>query len=144
MQALSKEGNNIRVFVSKIPKEMSDALIERILKICGSIESWKRSTNAAGKLQSFGFCHYEDIKSVLLCENYMSDLQLLDSRLKIKLDKKTSQILQAYRSELKDIWMKQHRDNQTAIEEAQELEQRRDRGEKGILPPWERMDQYRI
>lgn len=55
------------VWVGKIPTNTTDALIQRILKACGPVESWKRSVDSSNNLKAFGFCYYEDIRSVMLC-----------------------------------------------------------------------------
>lgn len=47
------------MFVGKIPTGVTDDLIERLLKACGSLVMWKRSTAANGEPKSFGFAEFE-------------------------------------------------------------------------------------
>ncbi|KAJ3308234.1 hypothetical protein HDU76_004058, partial [Blyttiomyces sp. JEL0837] len=55
------------VFIGGIPDGVTDVWIERILRTCGGIKSWKRVTDAQGKPKGFGFCVYETAESVLRC-----------------------------------------------------------------------------
>ena len=72
------------LFIGKLPDSLADALIQRVLRCCGTIESWKRSTSHDGKLQKFGFCTFEDEKAVILCMEYLNNLELAESTLLVK------------------------------------------------------------
>ena len=74
-----------KVYVGKIPKGVSDTFMERLLKICGPVASWKRSTDANGEPRGFGFCEYEEVESMLVCLKVMNNLNLFDSRLIVPL-----------------------------------------------------------
>ncbi|KAI9017154.1 hypothetical protein BC832DRAFT_588428 [Gaertneriomyces semiglobifer] len=52
------------IFVGSIADGVSDTWIERILRICGPIRSWKRMTDPSGKPKAFGFCVYENAEAV--------------------------------------------------------------------------------
>lgn len=50
-----------KVWVGKISLDIPDNLIERVLKTCGPVESWKRAIDGKGNLKAFGYCYFEDI-----------------------------------------------------------------------------------
>ncbi|KAJ1562430.1 hypothetical protein HK096_009945 [Nowakowskiella sp. JEL0078] len=54
------------IFVTQISEGVSDDWMQRILSTCGPLRSWKRMTDAQGKPKAFGFCVYEQSRSVLL------------------------------------------------------------------------------
>ncbi|KAJ2826509.1 hypothetical protein IWW50_002322 [Coemansia erecta] len=49
-------------FVSGIAEDVSDDWVEKILRTCGDINSWKRVCNADGTPQGFGFCEFKSKK----------------------------------------------------------------------------------
>ncbi|KAI8381593.1 uncharacterized protein BYT42DRAFT_567103 [Radiomyces spectabilis] len=53
------------LFVGAIAAGISDGWIERLLKTCGSLTSWKRVKDQSGNPKGFGFATYEDPESVL-------------------------------------------------------------------------------
>jgi len=87
-----------KVWVGKIPLDVPDSLIERVLKTCGPVESWKRSADGKGNLKGFGFCYYEDIKSVYLCYTLLNDYEICGSCLSVKLDEKTMMYMKHWKS----------------------------------------------
>ena len=58
---------NRKVFVGKIPKGISDDFMERLLRCCGTLTQWKRTTDASGEGRPFGYAEYEQIESVFAC-----------------------------------------------------------------------------
>jgi len=44
-----------KVYIGKIPMEIKDSLIERLLKACGGVEWWKRAIDSNGNPKSFGY-----------------------------------------------------------------------------------------
>ena len=53
------------VFVSGIAPGIKDSWIQKILKTCGKVKIWKRPHDTRGKDAYFGFCVYQDQKSIL-------------------------------------------------------------------------------
>ena len=76
------------VFVSKIPKEASNALMEKLLKACGTLLSWKRSTANPDKPQSFGLAEFDNVESVYTCLRTMNNLKLYGGQIFVKADTK--------------------------------------------------------
>ena len=89
LQSTEKIEESKKLWIGKLPLNVPDSLIERILKVFGNIDSWKWSTDAKGNCASFGFCAYEDIKSVYLCYTFLNEYEIYGSVVQVKLDPKT-------------------------------------------------------
>jgi len=74
------------VFISKIPKQATNSLLERLLKACGPLISWKRSTADPQKPQSFGLAEFDCIESVFACLKTMNNLKLFENTILVKAD----------------------------------------------------------
>lgn len=74
------------VFVSKIPKEASNQLMERLLKSVGSLLSWKRSVADPNRPQTFGLAEFEDLETVYACIRTMNNLKIYENNILIKAD----------------------------------------------------------
>jgi len=125
-----------KAWVGKISLDVPDSLIERVLKVCGPIESWKRSTDGKGNLKGFGFCYYQDIQGVYYCYTLLNDYNICGSCLSIKLDKKTENHLKHWKSELKSTWLWRSKGQNINMDEIEDLESWSNLGEK-VYPPWE-------
>jgi RNA recognition motif-containing protein len=84
--SLASNEESKKVFVGKIPKGVSDDFMERLLRCCGPVTSWKRSTDASGEPKAFGFGEFENIESVFACQKIINNLPLFDGRLQVKAD----------------------------------------------------------
>ena len=72
------ETNETNVYVGKIPESISDAQIQKILKTCGKLKQWKR-TSAVGKtkeFKKFGFATFLDLEGVLAAMRVLDGMQL--------------------------------------------------------------------
>ena len=96
---------NRKVYVGKIPKGISDEFMERLLKSCGSMLSWKRTSDANGEKKAFGFAEYEHIESVFACLKIINNLPLAESRLIVKADTKNCQFLTDWKELKKMEWI---------------------------------------
>ena len=72
-----------KVWVSKIPENISDTFMLKLLETCGSVSSWKRLSDINGKPKSFGICEYETVEGVLKCLRVLNDYQLEESILQV-------------------------------------------------------------
>jgi RNA-binding protein 25 len=75
------------VFISKIPQKVSNPLLERLLKACGSLLSWKRSISDPSKPQSFGVAEFDSVESVYACLKAMNNMRLFDNTIMVKANK---------------------------------------------------------
>lgn len=96
---------NRKLYIGKIPKNVSDDFIERLLRCCGPILSWKRSTDASGEPKAFGFVEFENIESVFACLKIINNLPLMESRLLAKANDKTNQFLNDWKELKKMDWI---------------------------------------
>ena len=72
------------VFVSKIARQVSNSLLERLLKACGPLISWKRSTADAARPQTFGVAEFDSVESVFACLKMLNNMKLFDNTIMVK------------------------------------------------------------
>jgi hypothetical protein len=70
-----------KLYIGKIPSEVKDNIIERILKACGTVESWKRAIDASGTPKSFGYVEFEEVEGAIVCMKIVNGLQVGQSKL---------------------------------------------------------------
>lgn len=125
---------NRKVFVGKIPKGISDDFMERLLRCCGPLKLWRRSTDATGENRAFGFAEYEQIESVFASQKILNGLPLDESRISVKADQKTNQFLKDWKDLKKMEWIaKQEKLGITVDMEDLDLQE-----ESGQIQPYER------
>ena len=64
-------------------------MLERLLKACGPLISWKRSTANPDRPQAFGLAEFDCIESVFACVKTMNNLKLYENNILVKADTKT-------------------------------------------------------
>jgi RNA recognition motif-containing protein len=69
-------GEPKKVFVGKIPPNLSDTFMLKLLESCGSVASWKRATDTNGKPKGFGYCEYQSVESMLKCLRLLNTLKI--------------------------------------------------------------------
>ncbi|CDW73846.1 UNKNOWN [Stylonychia lemnae] len=124
---------NRKLYIGKIPKNVSDDFLERLFRCCGQLLSWKRSTDANGEPKAFGFVEYENIESVFACLKIINNLPLLESRLMVKANDKTNQFLNDWKELKKMDWISQQEKAGNTIDN-EDLEYKEQLGE---LMPYE-------
>ncbi|KAJ3034003.1 hypothetical protein HDV00_005580 [Rhizophlyctis rosea] len=60
----SGEEKLLTVFVSKIPDEVKDEAILRLMRVAGEVKLWKRVTILQGRPKGCGFCVYQNMEAV--------------------------------------------------------------------------------
>ena len=98
-------GEKCKIWVGKIPEGISETFIKKLLECCGQIASWHRTTNSSGKLNSFGFCEYSTVESILKCLRLLNGYPLGNSELQIKIGKDTEEYLKKWRERKKIEWI---------------------------------------
>ena len=98
-------GEKCKIWVGRIPEGISETFIKKLLECCGQITSWHRTTNTAGKLNSFGFCEYTYVESILKCLRLLNGYPLGNSELQIKIGKDTEDYLKRWRERKKIEWI---------------------------------------
>jgi len=68
-------------------------LLERLLKVCGSLLNWKRSITDPSKPQSFGLAEFDTLESVYICLKVIHNLKVFDNNILVKADQKTKEYL---------------------------------------------------
>ncbi len=94
-----------KLYVGKIPKGISDELMERLLRCCGNMVLWKRSTDASGEPKAFGFAEYDSIEGIFAALKILNNLPLLENRLLVKADEKTTQFVNDWKDLKKADWI---------------------------------------
>ena len=98
-------GERCKIWVGKIPEGISETFIRKLLECCGQVTSWRRLTNSSGKLNSFGFCEYSTVESILKCLRLLNGYPLGNSELQIKIGKETEEYLKKWRERKKIEWI---------------------------------------
>ena len=94
-----------KIWVGKIPEGISETFMKKLLDCCGQVTSWKRVTNSSGKLNSFGFCEYSTVESILKCLRLLNGYPLLGSELQVKIGNDTEEFLKRWRERKKIEWI---------------------------------------
>ena len=94
-----------KIWIGKIPEGISETFMKKLLDCCGQVTSWKRVTNSSGKLNTFGFCEYSTVESILKCLRLLNGYPLLGSELQVKIGKETEEFLKKWRERKKIEWI---------------------------------------
>ncbi|CAG7720208.1 unnamed protein product [Allacma fusca] len=94
-------GPPVTVFVGNITEKWPDAMIRQLLATCGQVVNWKRVQGASGKLQGFGFCEFNGPDAGLRAVRLLHELEVGDKKLVVKVDAKTSSVLEEFKAERK-------------------------------------------
>ena len=94
-----------KIWIGKIPEGISETFMKKLLNCCGQVTSWRRETNISGKLNSFGFCEYSTVESILKCLRLLNGYPLLGSELQVKIGSDTEDFLKKWRERKKIEWI---------------------------------------
>ena len=94
-----------KIWIGKIPEGISETFMKKLLNCCGQVTSWRRETNTSGKLNSFGFCEYSTVESILKCLRLLNGYPLLGSELQVKIGSDTEEFLKKWRERKKIEWI---------------------------------------
>ena len=98
-------GERCKIWIGKIPEGISETFMKKLLDCCGQVTSWRRVTNSSGKLNSFGFCEYSTVESILKCLRLLNGYPLLGSELQVKIGNETEEFLKKWRERKKIEWI---------------------------------------
>ena len=98
-------GERCKIWIGKIPEGISETFMKKLLDSCGQVTSWRRVTNSSGKLNSFGFCEYSTVESILKCLRLLNGYPLLGSELQVKIGSETEEFLKKWRERKKIEWI---------------------------------------
>lgn len=83
--------------------------MERLLKCCGTLKSWKRSKDASGEPKAFGFAEFDSLEAVFavmkLLNNTAMSAEGSTSRLLVNTDEKTKNFLTGWVDVKKQEWI---------------------------------------
>jgi hypothetical protein len=55
----------VSVYIGKIPSDIDDSFMMKLLLACGHVTKWRRTTDSeTGLLKAFGFCDYSSLDAV--------------------------------------------------------------------------------
>ena len=122
-----------KIWIGKIPEGISETFMQKLLDCCGQVTYWKRVTNPSGKLNSFGFCEYSTVESILKCLRLLNGYPLLGSELQVKISSETEEYLKKWRERKKIEWI-----NSMAMQGIQvNIEEIKKKEENGEPLEWE-------
>lgn len=85
------------VFVSKIG-DITDSVMTRLLSLCGTVLSWKRPQDTAGKVKGFGVCEFEGPEATMRAMRLLVGLQVDTHTIMLKLSAEMEKKVQEYRA----------------------------------------------
>jgi RNA-binding protein 25 len=90
----------VNVYVGKISSSLSDDFLQKLLRVCGSVESWKRLKDEKSKTwKPFGFCEYQNVESALVALEVLNGMKFENNALELKTDAKTQQLMDKYKQQ---------------------------------------------
>ena len=127
-----------KLYVGRLPKSASDDYIERLLRVCGDLKSWKRSRDASGEPRAFGFAEFDSLEAVFtvlkLLNNAALTVDSTTSRILVKSDEKTQTFLSGWVDIKRHEWTSKLEKLGVTIDMA-EYEEKEALGE---IMPWEK------
>jgi len=110
----------ISVFVGKLPPDLTDDFLKRVLEQCGTVSKWSRIS------KTFGFCEYVQPEAASRALRILKDLKIKDKVLLIKVDDKAKKKLQEYEDGLVKPVEKNAKDAESYEKDVKEQEKKKD------------------
>ncbi|KAJ1268420.1 hypothetical protein BS78_07G133500 [Paspalum vaginatum] len=90
------------VYVGKIAPTVDNDFLLSLLRLCGSVKSWKRAQDPSnGKPKGFGFCEFESAEGILRATRLLNKLSIDGQELVININDATREYLKKYVEEKK-------------------------------------------
>ncbi|RLN05430.1 hypothetical protein C2845_PM13G12590 [Panicum miliaceum] len=90
------------VYVGKIAPTVDNDFLLSLLRLCGSVKSWKRAQDPSnGKPKGFGFCEFESAEGILRATRLLNKLSIDGQELVININDATKEYLKKYVEEKK-------------------------------------------
>ncbi|KAG2583847.1 RNA-binding protein 25-like isoform X3 [Panicum virgatum] len=92
------------VYVGKIAPTVDNDFLLSLLRLCGSVKSWKRAQDPSnGKPKGFGFCEFESAEGILRAMRLLNKLSIDGQELVININDATKEYLKKYVEEKKRL-----------------------------------------
>ncbi|KAG2578683.1 RNA-binding protein 25-like isoform X2 [Panicum virgatum] len=92
------------VYVGKIAPTVDNDFLLSLLRLCGSVKSWKRAQDPSnGKPKGFGFCEFESAEGILRATRLLNKLSIDGQELVININDATKEYLKKYVEEKKRL-----------------------------------------
>ena len=86
-----------KLYIGRLPKGATDDYMERLLRACGELKSWKRSRDASGDPKAFGYAEFDNLEAVFIVLKFLNNATLtadgVTSRILVKADEKATSFL---------------------------------------------------
>ncbi|CAL5012332.1 unnamed protein product [Urochloa decumbens] len=90
------------VYVGKIAPTVDNDFLLSLLRLCGSVKSWKRAQDPSnGKPKGFGFCEFESAEGILRATRLLNKLSIDGQELVININDATKEYLKKHVEEKK-------------------------------------------
>ena len=97
-----------KLYIGRIPKGATDDYMEKLLRCCGDLKSWKRSRDASGDPKAFGFAEFDNLEAVFAVLKFLNNTCITadgtTSRILVKCDEKATQFLTGWVEIKKEEW----------------------------------------
>ncbi|KAI0986134.1 hypothetical protein GJ496_005748 [Pomphorhynchus laevis] len=113
-----KPKSTTTVFVGNILERAPDMMIKIMLQKCGNVVNWKRVQGPTGKLPAFGFCEYDKPESTLRCLRLLDSFAIGEQRLLVKVDQKTTYLLEEYKMKCRANKASSTGDSSSAVQQS--------------------------
>ena len=85
------------VYVGKIPPNVDDALVRKLLDACGEVRSWKRVMDPENDTpKRFGFCEFADAEGVLRAMRILDGFPVAGEELLLNVNQATKAYVEGY------------------------------------------------
>ncbi|CAD8141900.1 unnamed protein product [Paramecium pentaurelia] len=88
-----------KLFIKNLPQELTNDNVEKLLKECGQLVSWKRS-----KGTPFGYAEFENMESVLKCLRLLNGMILNQKELLVKGGEKAQMMIDGWMYKKETEW----------------------------------------
>lgn len=88
-----------KLFIKNLPAELANDNVEKLLKECGQLITFKRS-----KGTTFGFAEFENLESVLKCLRLLNGMQLSQKDIQIKGNEKAQIMIDSWLNKKETEW----------------------------------------
>lgn len=113
----TKSDRCTKVFVGRIPLNVTDYFLEQLFLECGPVNSWQRMLDSSGKPLSWGFVEFQTVEGMLRALRLLNGLYIKSSRLICRIDMQTEFFIKEWGDLKRSDWERKRLDNIMNLEQ---------------------------